>query len=265
MRAQPDGNGLAEMQHRFARAVLQAPLSVPDGIRREVRPAHERRFVVYRNNVKASLAAALAARFPVVVRLVGEEFFTAMALVFIERHPPRSPVLAEYGAAFAGFLEGFDPAANLPYLPDIARLEWARHAAFHSADANPADIARLAELPPEALGSVRIGLHPAMAVIASPWPIVSVWTTNTHDAMPEAPAADWTGETALVTRPHLEVLLYRLPPGADRLVTELARGVTLGAAAEEASGTHDSFDLATSLATLFGAGAITTLFQGSSR
>ncbi|WP_422033724.1 DNA-binding domain-containing protein [Reyranella sp.] len=265
MPAQPDVNGLAELQHRFARAVLQAPLSVPDGIRREVRSAHERRFGVYRNNVKASLVAALAARFPVVARLVGDEFFTAMALVFIECHPPRSPVLAEYGAAFASFLEGFDPAADLPYLPDIARLEWARHVAFHSADANPADIAWLAELPPEALGSVRLGLHPAMAVIASPWPIVSVWTTNAHDATPAAPAADWTGETALVTRPHLEVLLHRLPPGADRLVTELACGGALGAAAEAAARAHEGFDLVTALSTLFGAGAFTTLSQGSSR
>jgi Uncharacterized protein conserved in bacteria (DUF2063). len=205
---------LAEAQHRFARAVLQALLSVPNGIRGDLRPTRERRFGVYRNNVKAGLAAALAARFPVVARLVGEEFFTAMALVFIERHPPRSPVLAEYGAPFANFLEGFDPVASLPYLPDIARLEWARHVAFHSADARPADIARLAALAPEQLGTAILGLHPATAVIASPWPIVSIWTTNTYDATPEAPAADWTGEMALVARPHLEVLLHRLPPGA---------------------------------------------------
>lgn len=264
MPAQPEGNGLANLQHRFVRAVLQAALTVPAGIRPDVRPTRERRFGVYRNNVKASLAAALAARFPVVERLVGEEFFTAMALVFIEQHPPRSPVLAEYGAAFASFLEEFDPAADLPYLPDIARLEWVRHVAFHSADAGAVDVGRLAELPPEALDSVRLGLHPAMAVIASPWPIVSVWTTNTHDATPEAPAADWTSETALVTRPHLDVLVQRLPPGADLLVAELAQGIALGAAAEAASRAHEGFDLATTLSTLFGAGAITNLSQGSS-
>ena len=264
MPAQPDGNGLADLQHRFAGAVLQARLSVPDGVRREVRPTHERRFRIYRNNVKASLAAALAARFPVAERLVGEEFFTAVALVFVERHPPQSPVLAEYGAAFASFLEGFDPAAGLPYLPDIARLEWSRHVAFHSADASAADIGRLAELSPEALGSVRLGLHPAMAVIASPWPIVSIWTTNTHDATPASPAADWTGETALVTRPHLDVLIQRLPPGAELLVAALARGIALGAAVDAVSRTHDSFDLPMALSTLFVAGAITTLSQGSS-
>jgi hypothetical protein len=263
MPAQPDGTDLADLQHRFARAVLQAPLTVPDDVGQDVRPARERRFGVYRNNVKASLAAALAARFPVVERLVGEEFFTAMALVFIERHPPRSPVLAEYGAAFASFLEGFDPAANLPYLPDVARLEWARQVAFHSADASAADIAQLAALPPELIGTTLLGLHPATAVIASPWPIVSIWITNTHDETPRAPAADWTGETALVTRPHLDVLVGPLPAGADLLVAELTQGVPLGPAAEAASRAHEGFDLATALSTLFAAGAVIALSQGS--
>ncbi|WP_296329904.1 DNA-binding domain-containing protein [Reyranella sp.] len=265
MPAQPEGTGLADLQRRFGLALLQGPLVIPHGIRRDTQPTRGRRFGVYRNNVKASLAAALAARFPVVARLVDEDFFTAMALVFIERHPPRSPVLAEYGAAFAEFLEGFEPAADLPYLPDIARLEWARHVAFHSADASPVDIGRLAALPPEGLGSVKLGLHPAMAIIASSWPIVSIWSTNTYDLTSQAPAADWTGETALVTRPHLEVLLHRLPPGTDRLVTALASGVALGQAAEAASRACQDFDLAIALSTLFAAGAVATLSEGSSR
>jgi hypothetical protein len=264
MPARPDGNDLSRLQTHFARAVLQAPLSVPEGIHRHARPTSERRFGVYRNNVKASLGAALAARFPVVARLVGEEFFAAMALVFIERHPPRSPVLAEYGAAFAGFLEGFDPAAEMPYLSDIARLEWARQVAFHSADAGAADIGQLARLPPAVLESVRLGLHPATAVIASSWPIISIWTTNTHDESPQAPASDWTGETALVTRPHFGVLVHRLPSGTDLLVAELAHGKTLGTAADAVSQADERFDLATALSALFGAGAITTLSHGSS-
>ena len=263
MRAQPDGTSLADLQRRFGLAVLQAPLAVPDGVRRDSRLSRERRFSVYRNNVKASLAAALAARFPVVQRLVGEEFFTAMALVFIERHPPRSPVLAEYGGGFADFLEQFDPARDLPYLADMARLEWARHGAFHAADARPADIGHLAALPPEQLGAAVLCLHPATAVIASLWPIVSLWLTNTHDRTPRPPA-DWNGEAALVARPHLEVLVHRLPPGADRLVAELARGLALGAATEAASRAHPDFDLATTLSTLFGAGAVVSLSQGPS-
>ena len=264
MPAQPDGVDLADLQRRFAGAVLQARLSMPDGIRPAAGATRERRLGVYRNNVKASLAAALTARFPVVVRLVGDEFFTATALVFLARHPPRSPVLAEYGGAFANFLEGFDPVANLPYLPDIARLEWARHVAFHSTDADTVDIGRLAALPPEQIGTAILGIHPAASVIASPWPIVSLWTTNTYDATPHAPAADWTGETALVTRPHLDVLVQRLAPSTDLLLAVLARGIALGAAADAVSCAHEDFDLAAALATLFATGAVTTLSQGSS-
>lgn len=265
MPARPDGDRLADLQSRFAGAVLAARLSVPDDVRRDRASPSERRFAVYRNNVKASLAAALAARFPVVQRLVGDEFFTAMAVVFVERHPPRSPVLAEYGASFALFLERFEPAADLPYLPDIARLEWARHVAFHGGDAAPIDIGPLAALSPEQIGTTILGLHPTAAVIRSAWPIVSLWTTNAHDDTPRAPAADWTGETALVTRPHLDVLVHRLPSGADTMMAALAGGIALGAAAEAAAQAQQGFDLPATLSMLFGAGAITTLSQGSFR
>lgn len=264
MLAPPDGSDLAALQRRFAGAVLQARLSTPDGIRPAAGATRERRFGVYRNNVKASLTAALAARFPVVRRLVGDEFFAATALVFVERHPPRSPVLAEYGGAFAEFLEEFDPAADLPYLPDIARLEWARHMAFHSADAKPIGIGRLAALQPEQIGTAILGIHPAARVIASPWPIVSLWTTNAYDATPEAPAVGWTGETALVMRPHLDVLVRPLPAGTLLLVAALTQGIALGTAADAVSRAQESFDLAIALATLFDAGAVTTLSQGSS-
>ena len=128
MRTRPE---LAGLQETFVHAVLRAGLLVPETVASMAGPSRERRIGVYRNNVKASLVAALVGAFPVVQRLVGEEFFEAAAFVFVEHHPPRSPVLAEYGAGFAAFLEGFEPARDLPYLADIARLEWARQQAFH--------------------------------------------------------------------------------------------------------------------------------------
>lgn len=259
MRSLPDADHLAISQGHFAKAVLQSRLTMPEGIRPDLRPSSERRFSVYRNNVKASLVAVLAARFPVVARVVGEEFFIAMALVFIEREPPRSPILAEYGGTFAGFLEMFEPATELPYLPDIARLEWARHAAFHAGDAAPAVLDHLAAIPAEQLGATIVGLHPAACVIASPWPIVSIWTTNTHDEVPRAPAAGWTAETALVTRPVREVVVNRLTPGEACLLAELARGIALGEAADFTLHTHPEFDLAAALTVLFDAGAAATL------
>jgi hypothetical protein len=224
---------LAGLQHHFARRLMQ-----PE-------PARDRRMAVYRNNVAASLVGALRAHFPVTQRIVSEEFFEAAAVAFVRRSPPVSPVLAEYGAGFAPFLEGFAPAAELPYLPDVARLEWARIVAYNAADGAPIGIERLAATPD--LGAVRLRLHPAVQVVASPWPIVSIWETNTHDA--EVRRIEAGGEIALVTRPALDVRVDRLPPGAAPFVEALARGLPLGDAAADEG-------LASTLAILFTAGAI---------
>ncbi|MCC8429745.1 putative DNA-binding domain-containing protein [Reyranella aquatilis] len=251
---------LADIQRTFTHALLQPVLRVPDAVGERAGTSRERRFRVYRNNVKASLVAALTARFPVVRRLVGDEFFEAMALVFIGQHPPLSPVLAEYGAGFARFLEGFEPAADLPYLPDVARLEWARHAAYHAADAAPIGIDRLAALAPEDLHDARLVLHPAAALVDSPWPIVSIWTTNSVDEEVRPIGPDHGAETALVTRPRHDVLIHRLPAGAGVAIASLQAGRPLG---EAIAGAPADFDLPHMLAVLFGAGAITGLLKGA--
>ncbi len=250
---------LADTQQTFTRALLRAGLQVPVAVAKMAGPTRERRFSVYRNNVKASLVATLTAKFPVIRRLVGEEFFEATALVFIERHPPRSPVLAEYGAAFASFLESFEPAGDLPYLADVARLEWARQEAFHAADAKPVPIEGLAALAAGDLEAARLTLHPATILIASPWPIVSIWTTNTLDEDVQRVGPDRPGELALVTRPDQDVLVSLLPPGAELLITALADGASLG---EAMAKTRDGFDLATTLALLFSAGAVSAFLEG---
>ena len=99
----------------------------------------ERRFAVYRNNVAHSLSRALASRYPVIERLVGEDFFRPLAAAFIAAHPPASPMLFQWGGEFPGFLAGFPPLRDLPYLADVAELEWLRGQAYHAADAQPAD------------------------------------------------------------------------------------------------------------------------------
>lgn len=130
-----------------------------------------RRFAVYRNNVAHSLSEALARRFPAVQRLVGETFFKAMAKEFISAHPPRSPVLQEWGGEMPGFLEGFPPVASLPYLADVARVEWARGCAYHAADARA--------IAAETLIDRRVlRLHPSVQMLRLAYPGVSIWQAN---------------------------------------------------------------------------------------
>ena len=253
---------LAPDRHDGFVAVFRAGLSggaLPEGVT-AVGEA-ERRFAVYRNNVAHSLTEALGRRFPVVARLVGAEFFRAMARVFIAQHPPASPVLLDWGAAFPGFLEGFPPVAGLPYLPGVARIERARGRAYHAADAAPVSPAALAGArSPEAL---RLRLPPSVSLVASDWPIASIWAANQPGADPGAMRASGP-EVALILRDRaLEVPVRALAPGDAALVTALLAGQALGPAALQAQLAEPGHDPAAVLAYLMQAGAIIGVEEGT--
>jgi hypothetical protein len=250
----------AEDQARFAAALLDPAAPPPKGLVARAGWRLERRFQVYRNNVLSSLAAALALRFPVVARLVGSDFFQAMARRFVLAAPPRSPLLLAWGEAFPTFIEGFAPAAELPYLADVARLENAWWGAYHAAEAEPLPAAVFATTDPAVLLAARLDLHPATRLATSPHPIVAIWAVNTQESEVR-PIAGWRGEDALVTRPAATVEIRRLPAGGHTFIAALAAGASLNAAAEAALAAAPAFDLARNLAGLVEAGAISGLRQ----
>lgn len=236
-------------QAEFARALLDADAPPPEGL------AHEsdglpRRFAVYRNNVSVGLIEALEARFPAVRKIVGEEFFKAAARVFARAHPPRAPIMSLYGEAFPSFLEAFEPARELPYLSDVARLEMARTRAYHAPDAESLPPAALAACTADQLETLRFVLHPSLEILGSAYPIVTIWAMNCGE-MALAPITDWQGEDALIIRPGLDVEVRRLAPGGKSFLQSLAAGVPLGEAAARARMADGGFDLAANLAELF--------------
>lgn len=238
----------------FAEALLGAEPTFPPGIAAPTAAIPARRFAVYRNNVMASLVAALTRRYPVIERLVGGEFFTGMARQFVTRHPPRSPLLVQYGEEFADFVASFGPAQQLPYLADVARLEAARTRAYHAEDATPLEPDRFAALDAETLGDIRLQLHPSAAILRSPFPVVTIWAMNSGERE-LGPIEHWQGEDALVVRPRLEVEVRSLPPGGAAFLLALAAGVALRDAVDAAHADHAGFDLAGNLAGLIGSGA----------
>ena len=172
-----------DVQDEFADALLSAATPVPSSLKGAAIRRADRRFAVYRNNVAVSLVEALGARFPVVKRLVGDEFFSAMAHAFVLREPPLSPLLIHYGETFPAFIEAFDAAKPLPYLADVARLEYARGRAYHAADVEPLPRAAFAALPAGRIGSARVTLHPSVGIIASRFPVLSIWEVNQDQAV----------------------------------------------------------------------------------
>ena len=248
------------MQQPFFEALFDAGRPCPTGLSTWNGSDPAVRFAVYRNNVVASLINALADTYPVIQDLVGEAFFRAMAHVFVCAEPPCSPVLAGYGANFALFLEGFPPAATLPYLADVARLEWARVEVFHAADAEvlpPTTIAGLLA-DPSALPERRIGLHPATELLCSRYAIASLWAA--HQGLLDIASVDpYQTESVLIIRPELEVRVIPVAEGTAVFIGQLLHGATLGSSVAQAQAAHADFDLVATLNLLIQQHAISTI------
>jgi hypothetical protein len=239
---------LCDLQAEFSERLRQRGGVSPVGLS----PA--KRFRVHRNTFFATLIDALRARYPITERLVGEEFFDATAALFIEAHPPRSPVLIEYGEGFGAFLENFEPAAALPYLADVARLEWLRHRAYHAADRKALGPSDLASAPQDRAYAMTFEFHPSAALLVSPYPIVSIWETNANDAETRPIGPDLPGEAALVVRPDCDVHVVCLDEAEHAFAAALAQGATLGEAAARGAALR-GLDVPTALAKLISAGA----------
>jgi uncharacterized protein len=238
----------------FAASLLDPEAPLPVSLSSADGRSVQRRFAVHRNNVAAGLINALASRYPVVQRLVGEDFFRAMARVYVTSEPPRSPILLLYGETFPAFLETFPPATAIEYLADVARLEFARGRAYHAADRLPLGNEVFTSLDLAGLAKLRFSLHPSLSLVGSRFPIVSIW--QAHQGGEIGPIQDWRAEAALVIRPVLEVEVWRLRPGGFSFLSRLADGATLSSAVEAGSVEVADFDVTANLAVLFDAKAV---------
>jgi hypothetical protein len=213
-----------------------------------------KRYNVYRNNVTVSLIDALADTFPATQRIVGEEFFRAMARLYVRQSPPTSPLLFEYGRDFADFIENFEHARSLPYLAEVARIERAWLDAYHAADAAPLAPESLAAVPPDRLGDATFIPHPATRIVRCSTPAVTIFAMNRGDG-PVGTPEKWEPEDALITRPALDVTVRQLPPGGATFLASLMAGSPLAGAAGAALEETQEFDLAASIAGMLAAGA----------
>ena len=215
----------------------------------------ETRFDVYRNNVAVGLINALAGMFPATQRIVGEDFFRAMARHYVRGHPPRSRLLVEYGRDLAEFIAGFEPLAEMPWLADVARIERAWLDSYHAADAAPLAIERLAAIPEDELAGTMFVPHPAAKLVRSDHAAVTIFTANRGEGDVGAIDIDHA-EDALITRPHLDVAIRILPAGGAVFLQSLFSGEPLGEAATAALGECPTFDLGANIAGMIEAGAL---------
>jgi hypothetical protein len=203
----------------------------------------ERRLAIYRANMVASADKALSAACPVVRQVVGDEFFHALARAYQRAHPSTSGDLGDFGAEFPAFLATFEHTQSLPYLPDLARLEWAAHRAYGAADAPAWDAAALSAVDPERQAQIRFAWSAGLAVVESPYPIVRIWTIHQPGHTGEF-AVDWeVAERALVARDGFAVTVSAIGAGDAVFLDSSMAGATLGDAATAALLADPQFDL----------------------
>jgi hypothetical protein len=221
----------------------------------------EARLRIHRHHVTHSLGAALAATFPTVQALVGEEFFRAMARAFVTTTLPAQPVLVEYGGDFPAFVAAHEPARALPYLADIARLDWALNVAFHSPMNRRLTAADLAAVAVEQLPSLGVALPEGAVLIGSRYPIDRIW----HASQPGASAdpVDIAAGRAdlLVLHRSDDAAFIVLDAGEAAFLATLNEGASLEVAAGQALGTDPAFDLSKAFARLIGLEAFAALQQ----
>jgi hypothetical protein len=203
-----------------------------------------RRLGFYRGNVQANARKALRNAYPICALLVGDEFFDGMACEHAARMPSSSGDLNDYGAEFATFVEDFVPARSVPYLADVARLEWQVHRAHYAADASPFDPARLAAVPHDRFGELRIALHPACALVESNWPLPRLWDVH-QPGYAGAFDVDFDAgpHRALVHRPAFRVKVTALDAASFAFLSRATAGDSIAAALASARAVDACFTL----------------------
>jgi hypothetical protein len=244
-------NKLHEIQRQFRDALLGNEPHLIDSHIHHDGLSIDARLGIYRNNVFTNLREALRTLFPVVEQLVGSEFFDYAADEYIRRYPSPAGDLNQFGEHLATFFTEFEPASGLPYLPDVAQLEWFAHQVYHADEHRGFDFSRLGAIAPEHYGDLHFRLNPASALFASGYPVHRIWQVNQAGyAGDPVVNLDAGGVTLLIERRAGLIELQTLSAGEWSLLAALAADANCTTACEQALQAEPDMDLSATLARL---------------
>ena len=218
---------------------------------------------IYRNNYRGNLHDALEGAYPVIQQLVGKDFFRRLTKSYIGKHPSNSGNLYHYGERMADFVSTFAPAQSLPYLSDVAALEWACHCAYFAADAGKLDIGTLSQILPAQYSELFFFTHPACHVVHSEYPLVEIWNAHQPGANSDFIIDLNCGRSqALVSRMDDVVQVAELGEAEACWLLKIQGGTALGKATAETLEIYPEFDLQVTLLNLISSGVLTDFESG---
>jgi hypothetical protein len=233
-------NDLRELQAGFARSVIEG---VDEAYAQTIRGtglSGARRLGIYQHSVSNGLSDALGGVFEVVKKLVGDKFFAHVAESYVRGHPSISGNVHDFGDAFPKYLETFLGLEALPYLPDVARLEWAYHAAFHSPMGDMLNINKLAQMPETQYDQLTLTLSPTCHLLQSNFPVLRIWQVNQDAACNDESKGDEVvnleegGVKLAIVREGKHVMFHSLKPAAFAMLEAIADGKTFNVSCEMA-------------------------------
>lgn len=245
---------LSETQAAFRLAVVANDAAMPTTL---VAPAPlAGRLAIYRRHFREALIRHLAGRFPTVEWLLGTGRFVSLAEPFIRTSPPSAPCMAEYGAGFANALEQPEVAGSLPYLADMARLDWILGDVAVAIDLPPVAITALAAWPAERLPDLGLRLQPGVGYLRSGWPVDDLVRVRLVDEPPKKLEFNASPVALEIRGARGQFGIGRLDLADFAFRSALRDGATLGGAIEQALCTEPEFDVSAALGALFAAGLV---------
>ena len=216
------------------------------------------RLAIYRNNLQEGFMKALALEFPVIQRLVGDDYFRQLAQEFLSVHPSRTGDLHAIGAPFSEYLRGRFAETEYAYFADVAALEWAYQQSGVAADAPTFDVQSLARVSPESYGALRFDLHPACFLIHSSYPILRIWQVNQIEkGEPDIVDLSAGPDYVVTRRLDMGVELRRVSPAEYVLLQRFLAGDSLAEALEAVQQHDPGFDLGPALRQFISLGLVT--------
>jgi len=247
---------LRELQQAFGQGLLSAgaaciaPFVVPNGIDPGARVQ------IYRNNVREGFLATLRAGYPVLERLVGQQYFRQLTFEYHARFPSPSGNLHHAGQRLPEFLAEKFASTEYVYFHDVSRLEWSVQEVLVAAGADRLNIARLEAVTAGDYARLVFRLHPATALVSSEFPILSIWQANQPEADERVIDLDSGAEHVLLFRTDDAVELRRLTRQEHAFLVSIDAGNTLEEVMEDTLAEGDMFDAAAGLRRYVAAGAI---------